>query len=645
MIDFIAYWLVRGVAAFFLILPIEAGLAIARVIGWLAAFTQIRVALAYANIKNAFPGRFTGRQIRRIVRQNYMNMLQNLVEMFWFPRMTKEFAEKYVTIPRMDRYFSCKEAGEGTALLTAHFGNWEYLNIRTCFLGIPIYVLVRDQKFPKLNGYLTRLRESHGSVMIRNKGAELREIMKAIKKNEMIGFLGDQQGGKNGVPVRFFARMTTSPAGPIQIPLRTGARAIPVFIVREHGPYHTVHVEPELILERSGDEEKDVEKYTQAYMNVLEQFISKYPDQWVWLHKRWKHNWTKRVVILSDGKAGHVNQSKAVFDLLKKIQETNPRFEFQSKVIEIRYRSPFHKAVFPMFAFLAMPFIQGRLDWLRGWFEAGSLKEFGTAACDIVISCGSSVLPLNYMLKRECLAKNIVIMKPSLPFSLFRADLNLVPEHDSGVKESEQVVLTRVTPSLIQVDQIKVAGEALRRELNLDHHRIVSVFLGGKTKGYDFSKSRFDEFLKSLNQTMEKNQFELLMTTSRRTGAQFENELKEKYAKQNRVSLLVIANEHNPEGIVTKMMGASDVLVVTEDSVSMISEGVASGKSVIVLRLAKSGLAQKHYRFQEKLASQGILRIATPENFSEILEKELNHPRNRTVVDDTQKIIERLQRL
>src|SRR3989338_2838172 len=86
MIDFIAYWLVRGIAALFLLLPIEAGLAIAPGIGRLGAFTQIRVALAYANIKNAFPGRFSGREIRRIVRQNYMNMVQNLVEMFRFPR-------------------------------------------------------------------------------------------------------------------------------------------------------------------------------------------------------------------------------------------------------------------------------------------------------------------------------------------------------------------------------------------------------------------------------------------------------------------------------------------------------------------------------------------------------------------------------
>src|SRR3990167_5606661 len=132
--------------------------------------------------------------------------------------------------------------------------------------------------------------------MIQNRGAELREMMKAIRKNEMIGFLGDQQGGKNGVPVRFFGRMTTSPAGPIEIPYRLGAKAIPVFIVRDNGPYHTVHVEPEIKLERSGEEKKDVEKYTQEYMNILERFITKYPDQWIWLHKRWKHNWTKRVV-------------------------------------------------------------------------------------------------------------------------------------------------------------------------------------------------------------------------------------------------------------------------------------------------------------------------------------------------------------
>ncbi len=643
MIDFIAYWLVKITGKIFNILPINFALGIARVIGWLLAFTQIRVAQAYANIKMAFPGRFSGPEIRSIIRSNYMNMTQNLVEMFRFPKMTRQFAESYVKIPHVSRFFECKKAGKGTILLTAHFGNWEYLNIRSCFLGIPIFVLVRDQKFPRLNCFLTKLRESHGSTMV-GKGAELRQIIKAVHENEMIGFLGDQQGGKSGVPVRFFGRMTTAPAGPIQIPLRTGAKVLPCFIVREHGPYHTVHVEPEMALEKTGDEDRDVQINTQNYISILERYIYQYPDQWHWLHKRWKHNWTKRVVLLSDGKAGHESQSRAIFELLKTLEDSDSRYTFQLQEIQVKYKNDFFRKIFPLVSFLFMPFIQGRIHWFRSWFQEESFRKLEHAAADIIISCGSSVLPLNYVLKRECLAKNIVIMKPGLPFSLFKSDLNLVPEHDD-IKETEKVIFTRVAPNLVDPEKLKLQGEGLRQELNLNHNRVVSVFLGGKTKKYNFEEKLFEQFLGELDKSMERNNFDLLLTTSRRTEPKFENQIKNKYAQNKRVPLMVIANEKNPEGAVPKMMGSSDVLVVSEDSVSMISEGVASGKSVVVLRLAKKGLAKKHYRFQKKLESQSILRIANPSNLKEILEEELNHRKTRVIVDDTKKIMERLESL
>jgi len=643
MIDFIAYWLVRGCGVFFRALPIKIGLVIAGSLGWLLAFTQIRVAQAYANIKAAFPGRFTGSEIRRIIRRNYMNMFQNLVEMFWFPKMDEAYMKKYLSVPHANREFEAKRAGKGTILLTAHFGNWELENIWTSCIGMPLLVLVRDQKMKRLNQYLTQLRESHGSRMV-SKGMELREIIRGIHHNELIGLLGDQQGGKTGVPIRFMGRMTTAPAGPIQIPMRTGAKVIPVFIVRENGPYHTLCHEEELRLERTGDEEKDLQINMQRYISILENFITRYPDQWHWLHKRWKHNWTKRILILSDGKAGHLVQSKAIFEILKKFEASNSRYEFPCEILEIQYRNVFAKRFFPIFAFFLMPFIQGRLNWLKPWFEPETYKNLEHIVADIVISCGASVLPLNYILKRECLAKNVVIMKPSFPFSLFQADLNLVPEHDQ-VKETEKVVSTRVAPSLICMEVLKSEGETLRKSLNLNHQYVVSVFLGGKTKAYDFNQKLFDEFLTGLDQVMEKKSFELLITTSRRTGSEFEQQLKKKFSNHKRVPLLVIANENNPEGIVTRMMGASDVLVISEDSISMISEGVTSGKSVIVLRLGKSMLARKHYRFQKFLEDQGVLRIATSSNLREVLEEELGQRKNHIEVNDTQKIQERLKSL
>lgn len=675
MIDFIACWLIKGIAGFLNLLPIHVSLAMARGLGWLLAFSQVRAAQAYANIKWAFPGRFRGPEIRNILCANYMSLCQNLVEMMRFPKMNRQYAERYVRIPQVSRFFRTKQAGKGTILLTAHFGNWEFLNIRSCFLGIPIYVLVRDQKFKRLTRYLNYLRESHGSHMIK-KGAEMRQILVALRQNEMVGFLGDQQGGKTGVPVRFFGRLTTAPAGPLQIPLRTGAKVLPCFITRDRGPYHTVHVEEEMELVRTGDEARDIQLNTQAYISVLEKFITDYPHQWHWLHKRWKHNWTKQVVILSDGKAGHVNQSKAIYHLLKQFEgeerstvseveasiqspvtELNAlqvptttqvvetlRYQFPLKEIEVQYRSKLARKLFPVFSFFMMPFIQGRFDWLRPWLTDETCQALEGSVADIIISCGSSVLPLNFMLKRECLAKNIVLMKPSFPFSFLRSDLNLVPEHDR-VKETERVLATRVTPNLIDLDQLALEGEAFRKSLNLKSGKVLGLFLGGKTKDYDFDEAQFSELAAKLDSFITKNDCRLLVTTSRRTDEKFEDELTERFGEHERVPVIVIANRHNPEGIVTKIMAASDLLLVSEDSISMISEGIASSKPVVVLRLGKRRLADKHYRFQERLESQGVLRIASPSELNEVLEEEFHHRKTRMVVDESQKILSKLEGL
>jgi len=644
MIDSIAYYIIKVLAFFIQLLPIRFSLAGARLLGHITYFLRIRHAQTYANIKIAFGNQLTPKQIKRIIHANHVNFAQNCIEIFYFPKMNKEYSDRQVVEVRREIYDRCiQDRTKGVVFLTAHFGNWELLSQWGCFQGHPIFVVVRDQKLKRLDSFLTDLREFHGSTMAR-KGVGIKVVLKALNNNGLLGILGDQSGGKQGVPVTFFGRRTSAPQGVVDLAYRTGAVLQPSFLVREQGPNHSIHFEEPISIEKTENMESDIQLTTQKYIDILEKYIREFPEQWLWFFKRWKYSWTKKIVVLSDGKVGHESQSMAVSNLMERLDDLDGDYHFSSEVVQIQFKNNWKKMLFPYFSFLMMPFAQGRLGWLKHWIEKDSFEQLMKVNPDFIVSTGSSVLPINLMLKKEFRCKNIVIMKPSFPFSLFRNDLNLVPDHDR-VKESKYVVSTRVAPNLVDAEGVKVKGEELRAELNLDHHQVVSLFLGGKTKKYDFNFMQFKKLLDQLEGFAKRTSCKLLITTSRRTQPKFEEELKRRFKNHPHVPLLIIANEHNPNGAILKMMGAANVVLVSEDSVSMISEGVSSGKDVIILKLNKRGLASKHYRFENNLKNQGVLQIATPDGIRHVLDTEMNHRRTRLIYDDNKKMSERLRSL
>ncbi len=645
MLDLIAYTLVRIAAFLCQCLPVKVSLFFARCFGWFLALLGIRFKRVYANLKIAFGNQYSGPELKKIIRQNYMNLAQNFVEILYFPKMNQAYSDKHVVEYRREIYDACiAKRTKGVVFLTAHFGNWELLSLWGCFQGFPIYVVVKDQKLKRLENFLTKLRECHGSKMIR-KGAGVKAILRALsRENGLLGILGDQSGGKEGVPVRFFGRKTTAPQGIIEIAYRTGSIIQTSFLVREKGSQHRIYFEEPIEVVKTDDVKKDIEKYTQQYMDYLQKYITQFPEQWLWFFKRWKYNWTKNIVVLSDGKPGHEVQSRAIAQMIKDLDELDERFEFKLDTVQIRYKSKWAKRMFSLFSLILLPWSQGRMHVLKAFLEKESYEQLVQTAPDLVVSCGFSVLPLNFILKKEFQVKNIVLMKRPFPFNLMKPDLSLIPEHDR-VKESKGVLLTRVAPNLVDSEQLKIDGELLRQELNLDHQKVVSVFLGGKTKGYDFSPQFFKQFVEGLDRFVHKNNCKLIITTSRRTSKQYEKVLKDKFEKHPEVPLLVIANEDNPEGIARKMMGVSDVILVSEDSVSMISEGVASGKDVLILKMNSKGLASKHYRFQKHLQKQGVLRVVNPFDVEKELDVEMNQRRTRLIYDDKKKISESLRAL
>jgi KDO2-lipid IV(A) lauroyltransferase len=266
LIDFVAYVLVRLLNIVFIIIPVEVTLWLGRRLGVVAFWVnRNRRLVAYSNLKAAFASEKSPAELRAITKRVYQNMVQTFMEILNLTMVNKAYVEKYVEVVNMDRIRDAAKSGRGTVLLTAHFGDWELSSLVSSVKGFPIMVLVREQKMKRLNELLNRLRESNGCKVIR-KGMDVKNIIKALRGNNIVGILADQDAGKKGTFVNFFGRPTSSHAGTMQIAQHTDSLILPNFIVRTDGPHHKLYLE-EYIDFRNTQSKDAIAENLQKYMS------------------------------------------------------------------------------------------------------------------------------------------------------------------------------------------------------------------------------------------------------------------------------------------------------------------------------------------------------------------------------------------
>jgi KDO2-lipid IV(A) lauroyltransferase len=282
------YYLGRALAFGFYILPLSVGLFIARAAGDLAFHVLARYRrIAIANLGEAFGSEKSEAEIRTIARKVFRNMAMIAVEMIRFPKVDASNIDRYVRMENAHIVDESFRAGRGTILLTGHFGNWELLAMTLRVKGYPGVAVGRKIYFHKYDEYLNRLRKIH-DVNVIDREESPRAFLRILKKNNIVGILADQDvDSVDGVFVNFFGKSAYTPIGPVVLAKATGATIVPAFIIRE-GLHHRFVVDRPVALAETGDKEKDIVTNTQAWSDVLESFIRRYPDQWVWVHRRWK---------------------------------------------------------------------------------------------------------------------------------------------------------------------------------------------------------------------------------------------------------------------------------------------------------------------------------------------------------------------
>ena len=642
LLDRIAYLAARALIFIFERTPPALGLRIADFLGHGVFYVSKKRCVAYINLKAAFGSQLTPGERWKAVRDHFGSMGQSAVEVMSFKRMKREHHDLNVKIHGLERYEALLRSGHGGVLITAHFGNWELLQVWSGLRGTPIHVLTREQKYPRLNELINELRESHGSVSI-SRGAGIRGLLRALREKKMIGVLGDQSAGKTeGIILPFFGRRTSVPTGAFQLAHRTDAFIMPFFIVRTGGQNHEVYSEEVLKDDPSLAPEARVEFQARQYLKVLEGFIRKFPNQWLWENKRWKYCWDRKIVTLSDGKAGHFKQSGVVAEMLAGFKEFHGRsgLKFETETIRVEYRSTIHRAILFLAAFLIKPWIQGRLHWLAHFFTPETQKAIEQVNADFIIAAGSGLAPLQRLLVQETGAKSIVIMNPPFPYSMTNYDLAIVPAHDGG-RVPKRTFRCVIMPSGYKTLDREKDVKQLQSKLGKGVRPALAVFLGGATRDYDLTVSDAEKLCSALKRASSRAG-DYMITTSRRTSTHVERFLKNTLAQHPACRFLVIANEDNPSYAAGGMLELADLLIVTEDSLAMISEAVGTGKRVIVLSLGEGELPEKHYRFHQILVQRGLVTLSGLADLEKNITELLKKPATPALQREKDALVERL---
>ena len=229
----------------------------------------------------------SSRRIVRLSRQVFVHLAKNAVDVMWIGSSTKADLDRIVAIEGSEHLDRAWAEGKGVILLGGHIGNWELLGAYIAMKGYPFSVVGRSLNNPRLDRLLVAHRERFG---LRNiaRGKATRQILRALHRGEMVGFLIDQDTEVEGSFVDFFGRPAYTPTGPITLAMKLGAPIVLAAIHREQDDTYHVVVRPRIELTRTGNVGEDTRVNTAMCSNILEDFIREHPAQWVWMHRRWK---------------------------------------------------------------------------------------------------------------------------------------------------------------------------------------------------------------------------------------------------------------------------------------------------------------------------------------------------------------------
>jgi KDO2-lipid IV(A) lauroyltransferase len=289
MRETLEYWLVVLVARALGVMPrgwarLIAGFLAIAVYGALGRLRRVGV----RNLGLAFP-ELSAKARRDILRGTYRSLAWQLVEFCRMAGYTAENSRAEFRTEGLEHYLSARARGKGVLVVTGHLGAWELSSFYHSLMGYPMGMVIRRLDNRRLDDYVNGIRCMHGNRVL-HKDDFARGLLTAMRAGETVGILMDtNMRPPQGVFVEFFGQQACTASGLARVALKSGAAVLPGFMVWEKAERkYVLRFGPELEFRQTADAEADARAATQVCATVTEEWIRRYADQWLWIHRRWK---------------------------------------------------------------------------------------------------------------------------------------------------------------------------------------------------------------------------------------------------------------------------------------------------------------------------------------------------------------------
>lgn len=289
-LDYAVYLAVRLAVTLVQAVPPDLGRSLARLLARVAYRLDRRHReVAFDNLRQAFPGRYTDRELAAIVLGVYRHFLTLVIEIAWLPRkLHVDNWCKYIELVQADKTLRALTSGRPALIVTGHFGNWEMAGFALGLLGFKTYAVARVLDNPHLEKFLKDFRQKTGQQILAKKG-DFDQMQGLLAQGAIIATLADQDAGPRGQFVDYFGR----PASTFKsIALLAIEYRVPIIVIGVPKVGEPMRYRIEAVDAIDPDEYADrpdaIKAITQRYTSAIESIVRKYPDQYFWLHRRWK---------------------------------------------------------------------------------------------------------------------------------------------------------------------------------------------------------------------------------------------------------------------------------------------------------------------------------------------------------------------
>lgn len=566
-------------------LPLKASFSFGKFLGWLFYNNNRKRWTAFRNLKAAFPQK-SNQQITEIIKSCFESLGLTIVENIIAERLMDKI--KINGLSNLEK--------DGGIMVGIHEGNWELANSALA-LKFPYAILVKKQKNPGVDEFLNELRRNSKLKVCYS----LKELISHVHKKGYIGLMADHGAEDNALFVEFLSQLVPTPGGAAYLAKRFNKKIFPAYIFRNKDFSHQIEIGPAI------DPKDKTEEEALRQVNLFfEKFLIAHPEQYLWSFKRFKQKKNRNIVILNDKKNGHLKQSTALLSLFS--ERLGPD-NIQPKILDIEYRNSFSRVIAEILAWVVPKNYPQCLWFLFILLKKDSAKSLAETYADIVISCGNYVMPINRILSSYIGAKSITILKPNIPANKF--DLCIIPAHDRVSADN----IIPIDGALSYPQGIEDKAYLCRKNFNLDRSKKISLFIGGPIRDEREFFRNLKIFVQNLkNYSVDKN-YNLLISTSRRTPQAIEEYLESELKGFKNVAAFVCANQQNFDFIFEGFVSLSEAVFISSESISMITETISLKKPCAVTVLETHG--DKHNVFVQAIANE-ITVLNTPYDFKKI---------------------------